>query len=190
MGRIVQKRTLKTRARLIASAQQLIADAGYNALRIEDVVKLSGVAKGTFFAHFKDKDTLMDLLIGEAIDEALTQMEALPAVRSVGDLVDALIPTVAVMTRERYVFDVVLRLSGALAVEEVGPIANTFTRLFGILVEMTAEGPFRKDVPPALLAEGIQAFCTNAMALHFCALHGGDDIRTRLVRYLNAWLTP
>ncbi|MBL6598875.1 MAG: TetR family transcriptional regulator, partial [Alphaproteobacteria bacterium] len=48
MNRPVQKRTLETRARLIAAAEALIDDAGYEALRVEEVVLGAGVAKGTF----------------------------------------------------------------------------------------------------------------------------------------------
>ena len=68
MRKAVQQRTLDTRARLTAVAHELVTDKGFEALRIEEVVAGAGVAKGTFFAHFKDKDELMDLLIGERIN--------------------------------------------------------------------------------------------------------------------------
>ena len=55
-----QKRTLETRARLIAAAEAVVEQSGYEALRVEEVVLRAGVAKGTFFAHFGDKDELMD----------------------------------------------------------------------------------------------------------------------------------
>jgi AcrR family transcriptional regulator len=79
MIRTVQKRTLATRARLIEAATSVVAEKGYEALRVEEVVQRAGVAKGTFFAHFADKDALMDLLIGERIDQFLDELEvALP----------------------------------------------------------------------------------------------------------------
>lgn len=96
---------------------------GYEALRIEDLVRAAGVAKGTFFAHFKDKDALMDRLIGDRIDAELDRMEALPVALPVAGMVGRLLPLLAFMTRERYIFEVILRHSGAATPEEIGPIA-------------------------------------------------------------------
>ena len=76
MARAVQKRTLETRARLQAAAEEIISEAGFEALRIEEVVLRAGTAKGTFFAHFKDKDALMDLIIGARIDAHLEELAA------------------------------------------------------------------------------------------------------------------
>ncbi|MEM6624872.1 MAG: helix-turn-helix domain-containing protein, partial [Pseudomonadota bacterium] len=78
MKRAVQKRTLETRARLIAAAEEIVARDGYEALRVEEVVLRAGVAKGTFFAHFRDKDVLMERLIGPKIDAELDRIAALP----------------------------------------------------------------------------------------------------------------
>ena len=52
MKKAVQQRTLETRSRLTSVADQLVAEKGFEALRIEETVQAAGVAKGTFFAHF------------------------------------------------------------------------------------------------------------------------------------------
>jgi hypothetical protein len=36
----------------------------------------------------------------------------------------------------------------------------------------------------------VQAFATQAMALHFCALHNAVPLDQRLRPYLSAWLQP
>ena len=74
MARAVQKRRLETRARLVAAAQEVIDAGSFEGLRVEQVVQQAGVAKGTFFAHFPDKDALMDLLIGARMDSILDRM--------------------------------------------------------------------------------------------------------------------
>ena len=79
MNKPVQARTLKTRAKLINAAQAVVATSGYEGLRVEEVVKRAGVAKGTFFAHFRDKDALMDQLLGAEMDRIL---DALAGARS------------------------------------------------------------------------------------------------------------
>lgn len=188
MRKPLQKRTLETRARLLASAEEVITQSGYEALRVEEVVLRAGVAKGTFFSHFRDKDELMDYLIGARIDGFLDQIEALPAPKDVPGMVAALMPLLGFMTCERYVFDVILRYSGAAAVEEIGAIAMTFERQSRVVGKWLAGGPFRTDITPDLMAEGVQAFVLQAMALHFCALHSDEPMDTRLTRYLNAWL--
>ena len=190
MARAVQKRTLETRARLVAAAEELIAEAGYEALRVEETVLRAGVAKGTFFAHFRDKDALLEQLIGARIDAELDRIEALPPPASIDQLITALMPLVAVMTSERYVFDLILRYSGAAAVAEIGAIAQAFGRANDVLAHWLSQGPFRKDISPELMSEGVQALLIQAMALDFCALHEGQTLRQRLTEYLNAWLLP
>ncbi|MTI16963.1 TetR/AcrR family transcriptional regulator [Rhodobacteraceae bacterium RKSG542] len=188
MKKPIQQRTLKTRARLIECAHELIEAHGYAGLRIEDLVKCAGVAKGTFFAHFADKDALMELLIAERINQHLDAIEKAPTPRSVETVVSSLMPLLQFMACERYVFDVILRHSGAAQKEEVGAIAMTFDRQVRVVSHWLAEGPFRKDVPDRLLADGIQAFCVQTMALNFCALHNSIPMDEQLLPYLKAWL--
>ncbi|MFQ6546685.1 TetR/AcrR family transcriptional regulator [Aestuariibius sp. 2305UL40-4] len=190
MAEPVQKRARETRARLIAAADALVAERGFEALRVEEVVLRAGVAKGTFFSHFRDKDALMDQLVGARINGILDEIEAGEAPRDVDEMVAALVSLMRFMTCERYVFDLILRYSGAAAVEEIGPIARTFGRQMDIAVGWLHEGPFRRDVPADLLAEGVQAFLVQAMALHFCMLHSDQAMRDRLAVYLRAWLMP
>ena len=190
MGRAPQKRTLETRAKLVAAAQDIVSEGSYADLRTEEVVLRAGVAKGTFFAHFKDKDALMDQLIGARINECLDQIEVCPAPRDGDGLINALMPLLDLMRCERYVFDVILRLSGAAAIEEIGPIAQTFERQVIVIAGWLAQGPFRSDISPELMAEGVQAFCIQAIALNFCAINQAIPAEDRLREYLGAWLMP
>jgi len=186
----VQPRTLKTRARLVHAAQEVIGETGYGAMRVEEVVRRAGVAKGTFFAHFRDKDALMDRLIGAQISAILDDLATGPPPKTPAKITAALVPLMQFMTSERYVFDVILRYSGAAAREEIGPIAQTFEQFITVVANWIAQGPFRPDAEPAILAEGVQSFAVNAMALHFCALHSDLTVQDRLTPYLDLWLLP
>ena len=190
MNKPVQQRALITRAKILATAEALIGEAGFEAMRVDEVVKRAGVAKGTFFAHFKDKDALMDKIIGGRIDAALDQMSQAPAPQTPKEMVQAMAGVIDVMTCERYVFDVILRYSGAAAIEEIGPIAMTFGRHMIEVGKWIHTGPYRNDIGVELLAEGVQAFMIQAMALKFCALHNATTVDDRLETYLQAWLTP
>lgn len=190
MKKAVQQRTLETRARLTEVSHTLANEKGFEAFRIDEVVLLAGVAKGTFFAHFKDKDELMDLLIGERIHALLDRMAALPAPRNAEQVVKRLLPVMAFMGSERYVFDVILRRSGAAALADIGPIALSFGRLEEITTQWLAKGTFRQDVPTDTLVEGIEAFVIQTVALGFCALRSHKPMKDRLLPYLRAWLSP
>ena len=190
MKKAVQQRTLETRSRLTSVADQLVAEKGFEALRIEETVQAAGVAKGTFFAHFKDKDELMDLLIGQRIETLLDRMATEPAPRDADQLAQRLMPLVELMSSERYVFDLIMRRSGALAVEEIGPIALSFGRLGELVGQWLAQGAFRQDVPIEILVEGVEAFLMQTLALNFCALHKDKTMKARLQPYLRAWLAP
>lgn len=190
MNKPVQKRTLATRAKLINAAQGLISAKGYGALRVEEVVQIAGVAKGTFFAHFPDKDALMELFVGKEIDRHLDELSARTTPQDLDDVIDPLLPLMQFMTIERYVFDLILRHSGAAAKQEIGPIARTFERQVEVFAQWLMDGPFRKDVPPEILAEGIQAFSVQCMALNFCAINSDEPMPRRLRTYLEAWLCP
>ncbi|NOC93489.1 TetR/AcrR family transcriptional regulator [Ruegeria sp. HKCCD6604] len=190
MQKTIQKRTIKTRAKLLAAAEEVIRKGGYEALRVEEVVKAAGVAKGTFFAHFHDKDALMEILIADKLNACLDQAEAGTPPKTVAEIIAALEPVHSFMTSERYVFDLLIRYSGATAVAEIGPVAYCFERYFRVVMLWLEDAEVRKDVPPELLAEGVQAFAIQAMSLRFCALHSATTFTDRLETYLDAWLTP
>ena len=192
MSRAPQKRTLQTRAKLLDAARAVVETSGYGGLRVEEVVLKAGVAKGTFFAHFPDKDALMDQLLGARMHEILDEMENGPVPRTASEMASALMPLLSFMTSERYVIDVALRLSGAAQVATIGPIAETFGRQVEIFAKWSgAPGTqFRTDIDPDLMAEGVQAFAVQAMAANFCALHNSVSVEDRLGPYLQAWLMP
>ena len=190
MQRPIQKRTLKTRARLISAAEDVIQKSGYEALRVEEVVQAAGVAKGTFFAHFRDKDALMEILLAEKLNACLDQAEAGKPPKSVPQIIAALESVHRFITVERYVFDLLIRYSGATAIAEIGPIAYFFERYFRVVMMWLEDADVRHDVPSELLAEGVQAFAIQAMSLKFCALHASTSFSERLKVYLEAWLTP
>ncbi|WP_170333335.1 TetR/AcrR family transcriptional regulator [Ruegeria arenilitoris] len=190
MQKTVQKRTLKTRARLITASEEVAKECGYEALRVEQVVQAAGVAKGTFFAHFRDKDALMEILMAEKLNACLDQAEAGSSPKTVAEIIHALEPVHSFMTSERYVFDLLIRYSGATAISEIGPVAYCFERYFRVVMLWLDDAHVRKDVSTDLLAEGVQAFAIQAMSLKFCALHSAQTFTDRLEVYLDAWLTP
>ena len=59
-----------------------------------------------------------------------------------------------------------------------------------VIAGWLAKGPFRTDISPQLMAEGVQAFYVQAIALNFCAINQAVPVEDRLREYLQAWLMP
>jgi TetR/AcrR family transcriptional repressor of nem operon len=55
--------TVPTRDRLLNAAQEIINRQGFSATSIDQIIEKAGVTKGTFFYHFKTKNTLARALI-------------------------------------------------------------------------------------------------------------------------------
>ena len=53
-----QENALKTRQKLIDTAEELLSKKGFNAVSVEDITNASGVAKGTFYVYFKHKEDI------------------------------------------------------------------------------------------------------------------------------------
>ncbi len=191
--RAPQKRRLETRQKLIDAAEAIIAERGYAGLRVEDVVARAQVAKGTFFSHFDDKDRLMALLIGQELERILDRIAKGPTPASIDEFAIRLAPLMEYMAQDRVVFDVVLRFSGAAAIETTELISLNFmhqVELFTTWINALRGTAIRTDVDPMLLAEGVHAFVIQAMALKFCALHNTNKSHERLAPYLEPWLAP
>lgn len=61
----------KKRADLEAAALRLFLGQGYFGTSIEQVAAEAGVARGTFYLYFDDKDALFRALVGEALDPTI-----------------------------------------------------------------------------------------------------------------------
>ena len=54
-----QENALKTRQKLLDTAENLLKTNGFNALCVEDITQTAGVAKGTFYVYFKHKEDII-----------------------------------------------------------------------------------------------------------------------------------
>lgn len=62
-------------AELVAAALELFVEKGYAATRLDDVARRAGVAKGTVYLYFTNKEALFDGVIRQAIVPVLEQGE-------------------------------------------------------------------------------------------------------------------
>lgn len=193
--RAPQQRRLKTRAKLIEAARQIVVIQGYSGLRVEDVVDQAGVAKGTLFSHFKDKDGLLAVLIGAEVMTHLDQMEVQGQPNSITGITERLAPLLSFVAKDRVIFDILLRYSGSTGAEVDEVVTAGFVRQITLfaswLAELQQTGQVRSDTSAELLSEGIQAFLNHVMALWFCMEHDNTDTPAKSLQpFLQAWLCP
>ncbi|MCB0930765.1 MAG: TetR/AcrR family transcriptional regulator [Mycobacterium sp.] len=64
-------KTAKTRAAIAHAALELFLERGYRAARISDVADRAGVAKGTVYLHFADKQALFTGVISSVLEQRI-----------------------------------------------------------------------------------------------------------------------
>ncbi|SDF43509.1 transcriptional regulator, TetR family [Celeribacter baekdonensis] len=57
------KRGIERRAKILAAAEQVIGEKGFNAASIADITRAAGTALGTFYIYFSGKDVLFRELV-------------------------------------------------------------------------------------------------------------------------------
>jgi AcrR family transcriptional regulator len=71
-------RAADRRLSIIDAALDEFIDRGYAAARLDDVAKRAGVAKGTIYLHFKDKEALFQELVRTALVPLIERIAAPP----------------------------------------------------------------------------------------------------------------
>lgn len=57
----------RTKRRIFNTALKLFAEKGYDSTSVEEITAVSGVAKGTLYYHFSNKEEILDLLLTEGM---------------------------------------------------------------------------------------------------------------------------
>jgi AcrR family transcriptional regulator len=83
-------RAAERRAAIVDAALEEFIARGFAATRLDDIAKRAGVAKGTIYLHFKDKESMFEELVRTVIVPVVARLAALPPpAGSVRDLVEA-----------------------------------------------------------------------------------------------------
>jgi TetR/AcrR family fatty acid metabolism transcriptional regulator len=154
--RRMDKRTLITEA-----AIEVFAAKGYNHARISDIARTAGVADGTIYLYFKNKEDLLLSVFEEKMDELLAGLGE--ALRDTSDPMERIrrfarfhFRQVRENRRAAEVLQVELRLSNKFLKEYRPEKLWAYLGVFGQIVrEGQARGLFRSDVDPFI---GMWAF--------------------------------
>lgn len=72
-------RTAERRAAIVEAAMEEFIARGFTATRLDDIAARAGVAKGTIYLHFKDKESMFEELIRTAIVPFVSRLAAPPS---------------------------------------------------------------------------------------------------------------
>src|SRR5215475_3272737 len=89
------ERAAERRQAIIDAAMEEFIARGFAATRLDDIAKRAGVAKGTIYLHFKDKESMFEELIRTAIVPLVGRMQGPPPQpgASVRDMVEGFAKT-------------------------------------------------------------------------------------------------
>lgn len=71
----VEKRKAKTNRRLLDVARQLFSEKGIYWAKVEEITELADLGKGTFYKYFESKETIIQVLLQEGLDDLLRETE-------------------------------------------------------------------------------------------------------------------
>jgi len=76
MARTVKEREVRQNE-LLDAAQQLFVERGYGQTSVQAIIDHVGIAKGTFYHHFRSKADLLDALVMRLLDQSLALIQPL-----------------------------------------------------------------------------------------------------------------
>jgi len=147
-----------------AALDEFIA-RGFTATRLDDVAKRAGVAKGTIYLHFKDKEALFEELIRTAIVPVVNRLTTPPPLNgSVRDALEGFVKTF---------------------IQEVAA-----TRRADIIRLIIAEGPRFPAIADFYYREVISRGLAAMRALIQIAVHRGEISQKQLERFPQIVVAP
>lgn len=190
-------RSTARREAILSAALDEFSARGFEATRLDDVAKRAGIAKGTIYLYFRDKESLFQELIREMLTPLVGNIEAmgasdLPLSAVAGHIVDLFMREVY-ETRRKDVIRLMLaegRRFPKLAefyYREV--LARVIAAVRALLVKAAARGevaPGLVDFPQLIAAPGLIAIIWNGLFERFEPLDARAMMRTHVELLLGA----
>ncbi|MBR1225972.1 MULTISPECIES: TetR/AcrR family transcriptional regulator [unclassified Bradyrhizobium] len=161
------ERAAERRGAIIEAAMDEFIARGFAATRLDDVAKRAGVAKGTIYLHFKDKEALFEELIRTAIVPLVNRLAAAgppPAGVSIRDMVENF--------ARAFIHDVVT------------------TRRGDIVRLIVAEGPRFPDIADFYYREVVSKGIAGMRALIELGVISGEIQQKNLARFPQILVAP
>ncbi|MCP3384269.1 TetR/AcrR family transcriptional regulator [Bradyrhizobium sp. CCGUVB4N] len=158
-------RAAERRDAIVEAAMEEFIARGFAATRLDDIAKRAGVAKGTIYLHFKDKESMFEELVRTVIVPVVARLNALPP------------PTGSVR-------DLIETFAGNFLKEVIGTRRGDLVRL------IVAEGPRFPSVADFYYREVVSRGIAGMRALIELGVARGEIHQKNLARYPQILIAP
>lgn len=108
--KVLEKQELR-RKRIIKAAKEILSEEeNFGKVSIKSIAKRAGIATGTFYLYFTDKDSLVDMIVKELYEELLAKIkqERLQYTNSFDKLQASMEVCVSLFLKEKYLAKILL----------------------------------------------------------------------------------
>ncbi len=156
-----RKRAPDKRERILKAAIKVFAKNGFYATRVSEIAKAAGVADGTIYLYFKNKDDVLVTIFEEGIERLLTILRGVAESEEPFDnRIQRIIELqLGLMEEQRDLAEVItvnLRQSSRLLKQYATPLFMQYIDVIaGVVRDGQEEGAFRKDLNPRIVARSL-----------------------------------
>lgn len=156
-----KKRTGEKRERILQAAIRVFAEKGFYATRVSEIAKAAGVADGTIYLYFENKDDVLVSIFNDRIGQLLEVLDkVVKSDRSIEDRVRKIMELqLGLLEEQRDLAEVItvnLRQSSSLLKEYAAPLFMKYLELIaGMIADGQKDGTFRADVNPIVAARAL-----------------------------------
>ncbi len=149
------------RERILRSAIRVFARKGFYATRVSEIAKAAGVADGTIYLYFKNKDDVLVSIFEDRIGKLLVVLrEEASKPGTVADRIGRIVELqLGLLEGRRDLAEVItvnLRQSSRLLKQYGAPLFNEYLDvLAGVIAEGQRNGELRDDVSPRIAARSL-----------------------------------
>jgi TetR/AcrR family fatty acid metabolism transcriptional regulator len=155
------KRGADKRERILRAAIKVFARKGFYATRVSEIAKAAGVADGTIYLYFKNKDDVLVSIFEDRITKLLAFLRAeIEKAEGIEDKVRVVVELqLGLLEEQRDLAEVVtvnLRQSSRLLKQYAAPLFTEYLELIAsVIADGQREGVLRDDVSPRVVARGL-----------------------------------
>lgn len=198
-GKISRKdKALTTKNKLIDIAESLFTKHGYDNVSVDRIVETAGLAKGTFYVHFKSKDELFISLISEyveAVDLDYQEfIESFAADVPVSEILLALVERISTVIKDYVGVERMKALYKAqlTAIYSTGTAASDQRLLYftikGLLARGIEKGEFATNLALDELANHM-VLSMRGLAYEWCIRYPDFDLKAQANQHFRLFLT-
>ncbi|MGH6771268.1 MAG: TetR/AcrR family transcriptional regulator [Xanthobacteraceae bacterium] len=195
-------RQAERRDAILAAALEEFSSGGFAATRLDDVARRAGVAKGTIYLYFRDKESLFQELVRTMLSPVVGAIEKAPigdvSARSVAEMIADVFVREIFATRRKDIIRLVITEGGRFPklaefyYHEV--IERVVASLRAMLARAVERGELRSDAlarfPQLLVAPALVAIVWNGMFERLAPLDVRELMRAHIELLFDRGDTP